>query len=695
MMKNVICGMCQGGCHVQAEIEEGKLISVKADTQSPSGRLCARGYFAPQALYGDQKLKKPLIRTGARGEGKFRTADWEEALDYAAKLMGDVKNAYGAKAMAAYYGRGILGTPVGALGRGIPGIKPFLANFGSPNDMNCGSICNIASSTVTPVSTMGITTREMGQDVEHSDYIISWGKNSASDDGPQSMLKRIKAAKERGAKLIVIDPRQSGLGEIADWWIPVLPGSDGALALAMLKLIIESERYDHAFVQEYTKGFEEFAEYVKSLNLAELSGYCGISVPEIEKLTDLFTSTSRISLISYTGLEYQLSGIQNNRAIFILWGITGKLDVEGGIHLNVKHRKTTKLFPLPTENVPIGADNGSILYGYTGSGQFAAVPKAVLEDDPYPVRGLLIAGGSPILSFPDQSTWEKTYRKLDCLIVMDRFFTEDCRYADVVFPCCSLYESPRLCMTKEGKAVAPAVLAPIEDARNDVVVLGGLAKRLGFGELYPQTEEELVSWLDANKKYLPAQLGFPGGGKNGGEFKKYESGLLREDGQPGFPTPSGKFEICSTYLEEYGFSPYPKYDDIRSLEGFGKEEYPFYLSTGARDNNRMGVYGMNIPEIAKLEPYPYMEINAQDAGELGLTDGDRAKVSTRFGENTFVVKIAGTAKHTIHIPHGGGSSFMSEGWKCGNVNVLHDLNLKDPITGFVLIKTLPCKVKKS
>lgn len=246
--------------------------------------------------------------------------------------------------------------------------------------MCTASICNIASSTVTPITVLGMYTYQMVQDVEHSDYIIAWGKNSFTDDGPQLMLQRIKAAQKRGAKLIVIDPRRTGLGEIADQWIPITPGSDGALALAMLKLIVESGRYDHDFVRDYTRGFDPFAEYLSSLSLDQLSDWCGIPTKQIAELTDLFCSTQKNSLVSYTGLEYQLSAIQNSRAIFILWAITGKLDVKGGIYLNAEKVPTFQLKDIPEDNPAIGVKEFPMFYRFMGAGQFSCFPKAVLQE---------------------------------------------------------------------------------------------------------------------------------------------------------------------------------------------------------------------------------------------------------------------------------------------------------------------------
>lgn len=694
MIVNRICGMCQGGCQVNVTIEDGKIVKVQPDLTSPKGRLCVRGALAPTLLYSQSRLTVPLIRDGEKGEGKFREATWDEAFTYAAELLKKTSEKYGARSLASFLGRGVLGMPVGRILSG--GKSPSLMErLGSPNSFNVASICNMASSTVTPVTTSGLNTRVMVQDIPHSDYIFAWGKDSTTDDGPQMAIKSIKAAKERGAKLIVIDPRQSGIGELADLWVPVIPGSDGALALAMLKLIIESERYDKEFVRDYTRGFDEFKAYLNTLTLEQLSAWCGVSCDTIRHLTDIFCSTEKISLVSYTGLEYQLSGIQNNRAIFTLWAITGKLDVEGGIYLNCEHVPTFQLKELPTDNKPIGMDDFPMFYKFMGAGQFCRFPKAVLEDDPYPVRALIVVGGSPVLTFPDSKKWREVYKKLDCLIVSDRYPTEDSRYADVVFPSCTLFETYKPVVGADGKMglIEPSI-EPVGECRDDVLILAGIAKKLGVGDDYPGNVEELKTWLCES---LPPYAGDFGNGNKKAEriYQKYKTGDLRADGKPGFPTPSGKFEICSVYLEENGFTPYPEYKDIRSIPELNKPEFPFTLTTGARSMHRMGVFGANLPGVAKVEPYPYMDLSPEDSEELSIADGDWAQVTTPFGTGIFKTRVCGITRHCIHIPHGGGSEYMPPAWRMGNVNVLTSLDYNDPITGFVTMKSVPCRVEKS
>lgn len=694
MVINRVCGMCQGGCQVNVTLEDGKIVRVEADKNSPKGRLCVRGALTPELLYSEERLTYPLIRDGEKGEGKFRRATWEEAFSYAAELLKNTAEKYGARSLASYQGRGILGMPVGRILMGTPKSPSLMARLGSPNAFSVGSICNLASSTVTPVTTSGINTRMMVQDIPNSDYIFVWGKNPVSDDGPQFTIKAIKAAKERGAKLIVIDPRQNGIGELADLWVPVIPGSDGALALAMLKLIIESGQYDKEFVRDFTRGFDEFKAYLDTLAMEQLVSWCGIELETIQKLTEIFCSTEKISLIAYTGWEYQLSAVQNNRALYVLWAITGKLDVEGAIYFNCKNIPNFQFKELPTENKPLGIDEFPVFYKFAGAGQFCRFPNAVLEDDPYPVRALVLVGGSPVLTFPNSSKWREVYKKLECLIVVDRYPTEDSRFADIIFPACTAFETYKPVVGASGKLeLVEPIIDPVGESMDDALILTGIAKALGVGDDLPETEDAFKDWLLQGA--APFAKDFGGGAKNTARiYKKYQTGELRADGKPGFPTPSGKFEICSVFLEENGIIGYPEYKDIRSIPEMNNPEFPFTLTTGARSTHRMGVFGANLPGVAKVEPYPYMDISAEDAEELEITDGDRTQVSTPFGSAKFKARISGMARHCIHIPHGGGSKYMPDAWKIGNVNELTSLDYNDPITGFVTMKSVPCKIEK-
>lgn len=695
MKKTGICGMCPDKCDIIVTIENGKIVRIEPDKNSERGRVCPRGALAPKIIYSDKRILKPLIRDGERGEGKFREATWEEALDKAAKGFLGVKEKYGADALVSYVGGS---GREDALMRVLTGPKGYFRQIGSHNDMGCGCTCNLSSNFITPVTTFGIPAMRVIQDIDNSEIIFVWGKNSKTDSGPLLTLEAVMRAKKRGAKVVVIDPRGEGMAELADIWIPIVPGTDGALAIAMLKLIVEEERYDKEFVRDYTRGFEEFAQYLKQVKLEEMSGYCKIPPEEIRKLTELFMSTEKISLVSYTGLEYQLSGVQNNRAIQTLWAITGKLDVRGGIYLNAYHMPTIPLQPFESIEKAVGASKYPVFSRMMGSGQFKELPGAVLRDDPYPVRGMMIVASSPAVTYPQQKMWHEIYKKLECLVVLDRFMTEDAKYADVIFPATTLFENQSVVSVPDGMRMRNRLTEPVGEAQNDVFILKRLAERMGFGDELPGNDDELALFMTGGDKELVETLKKQEYGVKHTlpiHYEKYKSGELRADGKEGFPTPSGKFEISSVYIEECGYTGYPVYEDIRSLKELGsREEYPFIMTTAARSGIRFSSFGPIIPEIAQAEKAPTLDIGKEDAERCGLAEGDMAEVETVFGKQRFETRICPMAKGCVHIPYGAGSSYMEGDWKNHNVNDICSMDYADPISGYLTFKSLPCKIKR-
>ena len=643
-------------------------------------------------IYGPERLRTPLIRAGAKGEGIFRPASWEEALDKAADGFRKAAGQYGPQALASYFGQGVLEDAIGKAG------EQFFAHLGSPNDMNCGSICNVVSSVIAPVTTVGVPKFYMVQDLEHCDAVFVWGKNPKTDDGPAGIYRRIRAAQARGAKVVVIDPRKTGAGEIADLWVPVIPGSDGALALAMLQAIWERDGFDREIIDRHTLDFDAFAARLRALDRKALLQVCGVSPEVLEHLVNLLCSTPRIPLISYTGLEYQCSGVQNLRAIHLLWALTGKLDVEGGVYLDAWGLSERQLHGTDSQYPPLGSDTFPVFTAFTGRGQFSCLPRAVLESHPYPVRGLLLVGGSPIVTYPDSAVWRQTYQALDHFVILDRCMTEDARYADVVLPASTWYENASVLELKDGWQLREPLIEPVGEARHDVFILQALAQRLGFGDTLPATPEELQLWALGGDRALYERLKASNGipvctPERPRVYRKYDLGLLRQDGKPGFPTPSGKIEPCSSLLESFGYSGWPEYQDIRHATGLDQNTYPFLLTSGSRGIMHIGAFGPNIPAMAQADPAPWVELSPEDAEELHLTDGMPVRVVSPYGEKVFPVRIASMARRSIHIPFGGGSSFMASPWASGNVNDLCTLYSADPISGFVTVKSVPCRLE--
>ncbi len=694
-VKKGLCGMCRSQCAIEATIKDGKIDSVAADPDSPRGYLCPRGKLAPAVIYGHDRLLKPLVRTGKKGSGQFREATWDEALDIAAKGFLAVKEKYGPRALASYFGQGVLEATIDKAG------DSFFANLGSPNDLDRGSICFNASRIIAPMLTIGMGMDATVPDIEHSEIVFSWGKNSYTDDGPARMYSRIREMQKRGGKLVLIDPRREAMNSNADIWIPLMPGSDGALTLAMLKIIIEEERYDKSIAEDFTLGFDEFRQYLKKQKLSKLLKYCGISEKMLRELTDLFCSTTKASFITFTGVEYQPAAVQATRMIYLLWALTGKLDVEGGMYISKTGLSEHKLYVPDKDNLPLGADKYPVFTAYTKTGLMSDLPDAVLKNDPYPVRGLLMVGGSPMVTFPESRTWAKTYKKLDFMVVLDRYMTEDACYADVILPVSTRYETASVLDLGGMVQLRDPLIEPVGGTMNDIFVLQKLAGRMGFGDRLPDTNEKLQRWyLEDDALYRKLRKSDDltvRREKAPVVYEKYKKGLVRKDGKPGFPTPSGKIEIKSTVLEKYGYKGIPDYRDMRETikDKDLNKEYPLTMTSGARTMVRIGSFGQNIPEMAAKEAVrPMADISTEDASAYGIKDGERIRVVSPFGSKVFYTRITEMTPGSIHIPYGGGSRFMSGYWARGNVNDLCSLRYRDYISGFPIIKDIPCRIEK-
>lgn len=689
MEKKGICGICPYNCAVIVKLNDDKIVDVFPDKTSSYGNLCPRGKAAKDIIYNKNRILRPLIRDGQKGEAIFREGSWEEALNIIGNKFNDIISQYGSKSIASYFGGGSLEDSL------CDFYEEYFKIIGSPNDMNSGSICFVSSKIIAPVTTSGLYGGAFDPDMENSEVIFIWGKNPKTDSGT-GFYKELLDAKKRGAKIVTIDPRETGTTKISDLWISINPGTDGALALAMIKKIIDINKYDKEFVLNHTYGYEDFKIYLNSLEIDYLLKCCGITEEQMNEAVDLFCSTEKVSVTFYTGLEYQPSGVQNTRLIYILWAIGGKIDVKGGQYIKNSFVDNIEEYIFDEENMPIGAKEYPLFSALTGRGQFVEYPKAVLQNDPYPIKGLLILGGSPILSYPDVEIWKKVYEKQEFMVIIDRFMTEEARWADVILPSTTYYENLSYCYDKNEIRLRERIINPVGEARNDVFILEQIGEKLGIKNKFPKDDEELLNMsfkhddeilraLKEKKSYIKKDCVDK-------KYKKYATGHLRKDGNIGFPTPTGKFEIKSTLLEKYGYLAIPKYKD--PMEIMNKDgKFSFLLTTGGRSPYRYNSFGSNIKELSKKEEIK-VDINKIDAQRLNIKQDEKVIVETSFGMEIFKANICNNKEGVVHIPNGGGSSFQDKIWSEKNINNICGYNFRDEISGFIVCKSIPCNISK-
>jgi len=701
-----ICGICPGGCGVNVELVDGKIGRLLPIKDHPLGIVCVRGAYAKEVVYAPDRVLYPLKRVGAKGEGRFERISWDEALDRIAERLLTIKRTTGPEAVMTYIGRGLFeASLIDAFApRGVEmnSSKSLIFPFGSPNNCGCGSLCAVAYQLLAPVSTLGLPMRVTSPDYANANLIVVWGANPATDSPPIAM-KKILAAKKHGAKVVAIDHMRSEMAKKAHQWIAIRPGTDGALALGMLRTVINEGLYDRDFAEKWTHGFGALGEYVQSFTPEEVERITWVPAKVVVETARAIASAKHATFNTYTGLEYSNCGVQSLRALLILFAVTGNLDVPGGLLLRAKGKSPyhrTNLEP-PISPKPIGYDRYPLFCDLTKSAQFMEVPRAILNGDPYPIKALIIAGASILTGYPNPDLWKRCLERLDLLVCIDRFPTADSLYADFVLPATTYFENYSYHRSPGFVQLRNRVIPPLGEARSNYDIFVALAERLGYGHLFPKDEEAFVKFalkdhpvgLQQLREH-PEGIGF----RESVTYRKYETGQLRSDGQPGFETPTGKVEVLSTLLAKHGYEPLPKYTE--PLEGplaspELARQFPLVLNTGARIQSTYRSQHLNIPGLLKLQPEPLVLIHARDAAARGIKKGDRVWVESPRGKVPFTARVTdAVVPGVVEVNVGGGNPIQAEVWREANANYLTDLDNRDPISGFPVFKALLCDVRK-
>lgn len=652
-----VCGGCMCECGVLVHVDEnGKAVRLEGDPQHPlnEGYMCPKGLSFLQLAYHPDRLRYPLKRIGKKGEGEWERVTWDKALSEISEEILRIRDEYGPEAIAVSYGTYPKRVAIG--------LSIFLAALGSPNQLigNC-HYCYTPHLTADLLTCGEVYSCEFGvPDYGKSKCIVLWGYNPLHTYPPVG--RKIVEAKRKGSKLIVVDPRFTELASIADIWLQIRPGTDDALALGMLNVIINRRLYDADFVGNWCHGFDKLTERVQEYPPEKVEEITWVPKENIIKAAELYAISKPATLQSHLGVSMSYNSVQASRAISILIAITGNLDVRGGaefpnypIKLTYMNIKKSLRLMKEVEKKTIGSDRYPLLSGPESFRCLTHPPtvfKAMLTGKPYPIKGL-IATSNLAVSFEDSKKVVEAFKKLDLLVVMDFFMTPTAELADYVLPSSTYLECDDICDAFDYTnfiAARQRAIEPLYDCRDDNEVLFDLVKKLGLKLPFPVSTYR--EFLDYRLKEL---------GMTFNEFKergyiisevierKYEKGMLREDGRPGFRTPTGKCELYSTLLEKYGYDPLPSHvEPPQSPYSTPKlaEEYPLILITGQRHISSYQTMGHNILHLRELLPYPFLEINPETAENLGIKNGDWVYIETP--ECSDRVKMKAMLTYGIH-----------------------------------------------
>lgn len=670
-VKKTYCWFCYAGCPVLVHIDNGKVVKIEGDKDGHyQGFTCEKGRAAPEVHYHPDRLNYPMKRVGERGEGKWQRISWDQALDDIAEKLRIIREKYGPEAVA---------STRGSWKPHYMFMARFFHLFGSPNYVGPGHICFNNESAIATATIGGFTFPSVSEDTK---CLVIWAKNPAS-----SMPHRwayVTKLHEKGLKVIVVDPRPSLSTHIADIWLRIRPGTDGALALAWLNVIINEKLYGQDFVAKWTVGFDKLAERVRKYPPEWASEVSGVPADIIRQSARIYASSKPSALLGGDKID-QLgpNASQAFRSICLLRAITGNLDVAGGevfggygdslkivsetefeLQERLSHEQRRKAIgaekfrlmswqayemmkpyvdAVPWEEIDAAVD-------ICGAHQ-PLLWNAILKGDPYHVKGLFVIANNTLLQAQNTKRVYDALKALNLLVVFDIFMTPTAMMADYVLPAATWLERPVFEPEPKFNSIdaSEAPVPPEYERRTDYELWSGLGRRLGQEEYWPwRSIEEVYDYrlhrlnitfkdlIKQKREWKPP------------EHRKYE--------KTGFPTPSGKVELYSSIFEKLGYDPLPDYVEpaespIRTPKL--AQDYPLILAMTGTNREYVHSTFRQVETLRGRHPDPIARLHPETARKHDIQDGDWIFIETPSGRVKQKAKVEEDAlPNVVYAEHG-------------------------------------------
>lgn len=617
-----LCFMCSIRCPIKVMVKDGQVKWIEGNPHVPGmeGSLCPRGAAGISFLYDHERLQTPLIREGQRGEGKWRKASWDEALDYVAAKLKDIIREHGGHSVALTE-RTQLATHAS---------KTFLKAIKSPNHFTHDALCKGSVNTAAR-SLFGYTDAQIGIDLKNTRHIVLYGRNIFEAISVKE-VNNLMDALDKGAKLTYIDSRVTITATKASRFWMIRPGRDLALNYALMHVILKERLYDAGFVNRWVVGFNELQDFVRPYTPEWAETETGIAASEIVALAREISrdKPSVVFHYGYRGANH-IDEIYMRRSLFILNVLMGSVEAPGGMFFKkgpgaVKGKPARKLteqeFP-KTEQVrcdQVGTLNFPLPDPNHGVAQ--CLPHVILNEDPYPVKALIAYRFDPLKSIPDSRLTKKALEKLDLIVTIDVNFSDIAWYSDVILPE-SIYLERTDCI-QQANGLKPQMflrrqaVPPRYDTREGAMIIKALAERLDIGQYFPYSNmEELAAWQLEGTGFSLADFDAKG-------FVAYGKEQIfwnRQDGLQ-FKTPSGKIELLSSLMENAGYASFPEYQ-----APVGPDDQQFRLIVG-RNALHTHVSTQNNPYLNELCPENTLWINSARAKKLGIANQSMVEVTS-------------------------------------------------------------------
>lgn len=624
-----VCSLdCPDQCGLLVHKQNGKLTKIEGDPEHPvtKGNICNKVRHMTERLYDPQRLQFPLKRVGLKGTGAFEEISWTEAIETITSNWKELINEKGPESILPYSFYGNMGI---LAAEGMD--RRFFNRLGASRLDR--TICNAAGSEGYAY-TMGGSFGTDPEDTIHTKLFIMWGINAVSTNMHQVTIAQ--AARKNGAKIVVIDVHKNQTGRWADWFIPILPGTDSALALGLMHILYAENLVDEEFLKQYTVGDGELREHVKDYDPNTVSSITGVSIEDIYKLARMYGQTSPSLIRIGNGLQHHDNGGMNVRTIACLPALTGQWLKKGGGA--IKGNSGYLAFNTAAVQRPDLLKNKQ-----TRVVNMNELGKTLLEEE-HPISSLYVYSSNPAIVAPNVTKVRKGLMREDLFtVVHDLFLTETAMYADIVLPASSSFESTDFYTSywHHYLQIQQPVIERYGEAKSNMEVFKLLAEGMGYTEqAFADTEEDMI------RQAL---------NQEGNSFLKemtYESLLekqyIKADRPhfPNLPTPSGKIELFSRRMEKRGYDPLPTYRPL-----VRDNDLPFLFIPGPNHNFLNSTFSTNDKHM-KLEKEPKLHMNSADAAALGIEENDIVRIFNDRGDCLIKAAIGNNVLPGVLITQG-------------------------------------------
>ncbi|GGY93535.1 thiosulfate reductase PhsA [Shewanella fodinae] len=689
-----ICEMCSTRCPISARVVDGKTVFIQGNTEAKSfgGKVCARGGAGHSLLYDPQRIVKPMKRVGERGEGKWQTISWEQAYSEIATKLNELKSKYGPETVVFSSKSGSEHTYLFDLAKA----------FGSPNTLTHLTTCPVGMEVASDV----MFGTGMKRDIGNSRYVINFGHNLYEGLDMSESRALMRAQMDKHAKLVVFDPRFSMVAAKSDEWLPIRPGTDIAVALAISHVLIEEKLFDKAFVDQYVEGFEPFASQMAEYTPEWAESLSDVPAKDIRRIArELAQAAPHAMINSGHRSTFTPEELDFRRAIFAVNVLLGNIERKGGYFMGKKAATYNKFageavapeLAKPGVNIPkpnakrIDQMDEQYALLWKMGGIYQSIIDTVNTNKPYAIHGWVMTRTNPMQTMTDRAKVEQALKQMDLVVCCDLYVSETAAYADYFLPECTYLERDEEVKDKSGKNPAYYVRQQVVDVIGDTKpawqIFRELGVKLGLEQYFPWEDVQTLQLAQVNKDdALLKQIKHKGYVSYGVPLMLREPEMVAaftakfanarpvdEDGTYGsalkFKTASGKIELYSEEVEKIAPGRGAiKYRDV----SFKQSNELYFIQGKVAVHTNAGT--QQVPFLANLMSDNAVWIHPETAAKHGIKTGDNIRLTSSVGSEIGQALVTkGIRPDTVFAYMGFGSKnqesirISDKGVHCGNL----------------------------